>query len=108
MYVNFHHTVIVICVIISLFFIKHTLYVCLNKFVKYTVSLFGLQLRNISCTDEEFSAFKKNLKNALNMVFKASIDCSKVVGLQENLKCEEETLNNILQETSIINEEIVS
>lgn len=42
------------------------------------------------------------------MVFKASTDCSKVVELQDNLKCEEETLNNILQETSIINEEIVS
>lgn len=42
------------------------------------------------------------------MVFKASIDCTNVVGLQENVKCEEETLNNILQETSSINEEIVS
>lgn len=42
------------------------------------------------------------------MVFKASIDCSKVIGLQENLKYEEETMNNILQETSILNEEIVS
>lgn len=42
------------------------------------------------------------------MVFKASINSSKVVEFQENLKYEEETLNNILQETSIINEEIVS
>lgn len=42
------------------------------------------------------------------MVFETSVNYSKVVGLQENIKFEEETLNNILQKINTINEEIVS
>lgn len=42
------------------------------------------------------------------MVFKISIDCSKVVGFQENLKYDGTTLDDILQKTNTLNEEMVS